>query len=310
MADKTGIAWTDASWNPVRGCSMLSDGCRNCYAMRQARRMDHPGGAYEGLTQMGGGKVRWSGKVVTVPKLLDQPLRWTRARRIFVNSMSDLFHADVPRDFIATVYGVAVGCPQHVFQVLTKRPDGAKVWYEWFAERQAQNPVLLRYRKHDGSEGRVVLSADRWPPPNLWFGVSAENQKTYDQRMPTLMTIPAAVRWLSLEPLLGPIDLRLGLAKPDWVVVGGESGQGARECNVDWIRDIVRQCQEHRVPVFVKQLGAELRGDPWMKVNGKIMVMDDRMGTVWPVVDHPKGGDPEEWPEDLRVRQYPGEVSP
>lgn len=232
--------------------------------------MDHAGGAYEGLTEIGHrGRPRWNGKVRLVPELLEQPKKWKSPSRVFVNSMSDLFHEDVPPAFIAEVYKTMHLCPQHTFQVLTKRPDRAEICID-HVRHEAHfwtDPQNRRYTRHQF--------------PNVWLGASAEDQETYDTRFPSLYSAHAAVHWLSLEPLLGPISLRLGLVKPDWVVVGGESGMEARKCDIGWIFHIVGQCQKADVPVFVKQLGS----DAGLK--------------------HAKGGDPSEWPEDLRVREYP-----
>lgn len=305
------IQWTDAVWNPVRGCSHISAGCANCYAARQAHRFDtcSERSPYHGLTKPldPWGRVRWSGEVRFVPEMLDAPLRWRRPRRVFVNSMSDLFHESVTDEQIAAVFGVMAACPQHVFQVLTKRPERMARWFEWFA---TMSPGL-----------------DGWPLPNVWLGVSCEDQRAADERIPLLLQTPAAVRFVSCEPLLGPVNFaRSGLAfgvplangsrwfgsKPgiDWVIVGGESGPGARPCDVEWIRSIVRQCRAAGVPVFVKQLGS--------------CPQDHGTGLDWPdgirfrqgvgpgsaaLLRHSKGGDPAEWPEDLRVRQWP-EVRP
>ncbi len=346
MADKTGIQWSDATWNPVRGCTLVSPGCTNCYAQRQAHRMNHPGGAYEGLTVLTGNGPRWNGKAITVPKMLDQPLRWTRPRRIFVNSMSDLFHPDVPPEFIAAVFGVMAMCPQHVFQVLTKRPERALQWFRQMRDGYGDvGPALqvamgaqtnamfpdedppIRWRR----AVEDVLDVDgleRWPLPNVWLGVSAEDQQRADERIPVLLKCPAAVRFVSAEPLLGPIDFGNTLGSEtlpfltednvdtatgggflidttkiedtvtfpglDWVIVGGESGHGARPYNVEWPRDIIEQCREAGVPVFMKQMGSVWANRPRAKATPK---------------RHPKGGEPSQWAEDLRVRQYPAEVS-
>ncbi len=313
MGDKTGISWTDATWNPIRGCSIVSPGCTNCYAMKQARRMDHPGGAYEGLTEMTSGGVVWNGKVRTVPHLLEQPLRWRKPRRIFVNSMSDLFHEDVSVDFIARVWEVMAATPWHDYQILTKRPGRM---------RDVVEDIGIDAVEHGQYRHGVTFDADdfqpadglEWPLPNVWLGVSVEDHKRADERILLLLETPAAVRFISAEPLLGPLEFPLEWLAPfkdtdpmlnrtpriDWVIVGGESGKPwrkIRHCNVQWIRDIVSQCREAEVPVFVKQLGTRIRYDEqnmfndWMCAN----------------VQHPKGGDPAEWPDDLRLQQFPKE---
>jgi protein gp37 len=183
MGDHSAIEWTDATWNPVRGCAIVSKGCTNCYAMRQAHRSSGAGGAYEGLTKRSKGGPVWTGKVRLVPELLEQPLQWRRPRRIFVNSMSDLFHEDVPVDFIYRLWCTMAAARRHRFQILTKR--GARM-REVLTGRDVQE--------------RQVLD-------NVWLGVSVEDQVAADERIPQLLETPAAVRWISAEPLLGLIDL-------------------------------------------------------------------------------------------------------
>jgi protein gp37 len=335
----TSIEWTDKVWNPVRGCDLVSAGCRSCYAMRQAHRFSGKGQPYEGLTKMTSHGPVWTGKVRTVPELLDMPLRWKRPRRIFVNSMSDLFHEDVPFEFIVAVFGVMAASMQHTFQILTKRPQRMLEWFGWLAERGGLGP-FIRSIRIDGDRtipnyftgvmrtteirGKTVRAMnDPWmqvfnaaavvgaaPLPNVWLGVSVEDQATADERIPLLLQTPAAVRFLSCEPLLGPIDLRRHLeaqtherACPKgygigWVIVGGESGPGARDFDIRWARDIVAQCRAAGAPVLMKQLGAR---PVWSDEDdssepphwGRISLRDR------------KGGDMAEWPEDLRVREYP-----
>jgi protein gp37 len=198
MGDNSWIEWTDATWNCIRGCSLVSGGCKYCYAMKQAHRFSGPGGAYEGLTELGPEGPRWTGKVRTVPQLLELPLHWKKPRRVFVNSMSDLFHEDVPHEFIRDVFSVMIRCEWHTFQVLTKRP------------KRMQEIVQRWYPKN------------RAYPPNVWLGVSVEDQKTADERIPLLLQTPAAVRFVSAEPLIGPIDLT------KWLV-GETSNDGGRE---------------------------------------------------------------------------------
>lgn len=290
------IEWTDTTWNPVRGCSRVSPGCDHCYAMRQARRFDRPGGAYEGLTRVGSRGVDWSGRVRLVPEMLDQPLRWRRPRRVFVNSMSDLFHEALSLEDIGRVFGIMADAPRHTFQILTKR--ARRMREALIAIEDAVDPERHGYS---------------WPLPNVWLGVSAEDQQRADERIPELLQAPAVVRFVSAEPLLGPIDFEgtpgpdgVGIDYPeglDWVIVGGESGPGARPCDVAWIRSIVRQCREAGVACFVKQLGARPVSD----------ADDDRRHCGDMTLPSPfrmllqsrKGGDPGEWPEDLRVREFP-----
>lgn len=281
MADRTGIEWTDATWNPLRGCSRVSEGCRHCYAETVAARFSGPGLPYEGLIHP---KTRgWNGKIKLVPEVLDQPLRWKRPRRIFVNSMSDLFHEGVRDNFIAAVFGIMAAAPQHTFQVLTKRPERALNWFATMAH-------LPRAKLHECVKGamgyhharRPAINDGPWPLPNVWLGVSVEDQAAADERIPLLLQCPAAVRWISAEPLLGPIDpielfwervpddempmalearghggipLRRRLPGIDWVVAGGESGPGARPMHPDWARSLRDQCAAAGVPFLFKQWG-------------------------------------------------------
>jgi protein gp37 len=256
VASKTNIEWTDFSWNVLRGCSRVSEGCRNCYAESVANRFKGPGQPYEGLIAVGG---QWNGKIRVVDHLLNQPLRWRKPRRIFVNSMSDLFHENVPFDEIYKIMMVMQKAKHHSFQVLTKRPDR-----------------MLEFFRSRGSECMKIF-ADVMP--NVWLGVSVEDQAAADERIPLLMQTPAAVRWLSIEPLLGPLDLTAFLgasgigrnldalsnagvnpgalipSKIDWVVVGGESGANARPMHPSWARALRDQCQAAGVPYFFKQWG-------------------------------------------------------
>lgn len=249
MAD-TKIEWATKSWNPVRGCSIVSKGCKNCYAMRQAHRFSGPGGAYEGLTKLTNGGPVWTGDIKLVPEKLQEPLRWKKPERIFVNSMSDLFHKDVPDHFIGWVFGVMAGAPQHIFQVLTKRPE----------------------RMRDYCRDIETL-------PNVWLGVSIENQDTADERIPLLLKTPAAVRWLSCEPLLSWIRFsRYWVKHIDWVIVGGESGPGARPMQGWWANDLRKQCQLEQIPFFMKQ-GSQAN---WANYH-----------------------DFDSFPRSLQVRQYP-----
>ena len=202
MGDKTGISWTDATWNPIRGCSKVSAGCKNCYAEKVAARFSGPGQPYEGTVRDG----RWNGQIRFVPEKLIEPLRWKRPRRIFVNSMSDLFHDGVPFEFIAAVFGVMAACPQHTFQVLTKRPERAVEFFAWAQGNNHSHPetTCLHYsRAYTAAPANGVY---RWPLPNVHIGVSVEDQETADARIPFLLQCPASVRFVSYEPALGPVD--------------------------------------------------------------------------------------------------------
>lgn len=275
----TKIEWAEQVWNPVTGCTKVSAGCKNCYAERMATR----------LRGRHGYPADEPFRVTLHPGRLDEPMRWRKPRRVFVNSMSDLFHEYVPDEFIDRVFAVMACAPQHQFLVLTKRPNRMRDW----CQRIARGPAL-----------------ETWPLPNVWLGVSAEDQLAADRRIPILLDTPAAVRFVSAEPLLEPVvlidylpDTHDGHRDPrggpwlDWVIVGGESGSGARRCDVKWVRAIVGQCQAAGVSVFVKQLGAHPTesGD-----------FDAKTGPVsGPRLRDRKGGDPDEWPEDLRVREHP-----
>lgn len=247
MGNQSKIEWTDATWNPIRGCSEVSEGCRNCYAMRQAHRFDKPGGPYEGLTRVSGGEIKWTNEVRLVPELLDQPLHWRKPKRIFVNSMSDLFHEKVPDHFIMQVFVTMQKAPQHIYQILTKRPKRMREWVRHFTDRE---------------------------PANVWLGVSCEDQKTANERIPLLLQTPAAIRWISAEPLLGAIDMN-GIrnaecgAALDWVVAGGESGPSARPMHPDWARSLRDQCLAAGVPFFFKQWGGIRKHDAGRLLDGR-----------------------------------------
>lgn len=276
MSDKTKIEWTDATWNPIRGCSRVSEGCRNCYAERIAARFSGPGQPYEGLAVMGFPKphtpasgqrrpyVRghWTGEVRFIPELLDQPLRWKRPRKIFVNSMSDLFHENIPFFVIDEIFGTMAVCSQHTFQVLTKRPERMRNYLNSVGALQI-GPHMQRLR--------AGIARLDWPWRNIWCGVSVEDQKTADERIPLLLDTPAAVRWVSYEPELGPVDFykiadfsrkQWGL---DWIVAGGESGPRARPAHPDWVRNVRDQCMLAGVPFFFKQWGEWLHAS---QMNG------------------------------------------
>jgi len=278
MSAQSSIEWTDATWNPVRGCTKISPGCKRCYAERFAERFRGvPGHPFEQ-----GFDLR------VVPQMLDAPLRWKQPRRIFVNSMSDLFHANVPTEYIAAVFGVMAAAPRHTFQVLTKRADRMRAWFKfwWAAEREEGCWPGTACGIHAANYGANLdyLGLQRaWPLSNVWLGVSVENQD-YTHRIEDLWATPAAVRFLSLEPLLGPLP-ELDLDGINWVIVGGESGPGARPLELDWVRHIRDQCQRAGVALFVKQMGAA-----WAREHEGA----DR-----------KGGALHLWPEDLRIQQMP-----
>jgi protein gp37 len=263
MQRKGGISWCDATWGVLVGCTKVSAGCRNCWAEKAARL--HYNASFP---------TGWDGTVQMFPDRLMEPNHYKKARRIAVGLMGDIFHTSVPRHFLDQLWATMGCCDspdlRHLtFQILTKRP----------AE-------MLSYAKSRESSGMVFNL------PNLWLGVSCENQATADERIPLLLQAPAAVRWVSAEPLLSGLilrdewmhlgcrptmDLPAGSGKLDWVIVGGESGPGARPMHPDWVRSIVKQCKSASIPVHVKQI----------HLNGKL------------------SKNPTDWPEDLRVREFP-----
>ncbi|MEU5938653.1 phage Gp37/Gp68 family protein [Micromonospora sp. NPDC047548] len=250
MADKTAIEWTDATWNPVTGCTKVSPGCDHCYAETFAERFRGTPGHY----------FEQGFDLVARPAKLALPLRWKRPRRVFVNSMSDLFHDQVPTEYIAEVFAVMAAAHQHTFQLLTKRHGRMRALLndpEFRTLVQCESPTL----GHEGIDITAGNPWDTWPLRNVWLGVSVEDQKRAGLRVPALIDTPAAVRWLSCEPLLGPVDLDLtdkdalvdgGI---DWVVVGGESGRQARPMHPDWARQLRDQCRAAGIPYFFKQWG-------------------------------------------------------
>ena len=227
MADSE-IEWTDSTWNPVAGCTVVSAGCTNCYAMEMARRLESMGVAkYEGLTRRSGKRTVWNGMIREDRDALNIPLKWRKPRKIFVNSMSDLFHERVTDDFIVDVWQVMRETPQHNYQILTKRP-----------ERMA---LVLTELIGD------VL-------PNVWLGTSIESADVV-ARIAHLRAVPAAIRFLSFEPLIGEVG-KVDLTGIDWAIVGGESGRGARPIKEEWIDEIHEQCSVHKTAFFFKQWGA------------------------------------------------------
>lgn len=394
MGDQSAIEWTDATWNPLLGCSRVSAGCEHCYA----ERLLHRGLSerHRGLTRTTSRGPVWTGEVRLVPEALDLPLRWYRPRRVFVNSLSDLFHDAVSDVEIAKVLARCAIASWNTFQILTKRAERAR---DLMGVRAFQLDVrviaeqVVEERNVRARRRRDELGVDwEWPLPNVHLGVSCEDQDAADERVPLLLQTPAAVRWVSAEPLLGALDLSRwmrggkivhvradvegmlrhrsfdclqhddgrpmtrreaedalfslhakgvkyipasaecdgfdpqagcpGHPNPrlDWIVVGGESGPGARPCDVGWIRSIVQQCDAAKVPVFVKQLGAEPRG--WCIGSLERMDPDDAVEPDYCDVYEAgeaggsctgrcfflrsrKGSDPAEWPEDLRRRELP-----
>lgn len=280
----TKIEWTrgdDGSagetWNPTTGCDQISPGCQNCYALDMAKRLKGMGQA----KYQNDGDPRTSGPgfgLTVHPDSLDIPLKWGKPKRIFVNSMSDLGHARVPPAFLARVWAVMAVTPQHTYQVLTKRPERLSRLLSGVRGEEFQMAMAAHMAEDYGFPGAVT-----WPLPNVWLGTSIELDE-YCRRADDLRNTPAAVRFLSLEPLLGPLP-SLDLTWIDWAIIGAESGAGSRPVDLGWIRDLIAQCREAKTAVFVKQLGTQ-----WARQN---------FGSG------AKGGHWEAWPSDLRIREFP-----
>ncbi|TWD54509.1 protein gp37 [Agrobacterium vitis] len=295
MADNSKIEWTDATWQVITGCKITSPGCTNCYAMNLAgtRLRNHP--SREGLTQQVNGKHVWTGEVRFNEQWLLQPLQWSKPRMVFVVAHGDLFAEAVKDDWLDQIFAVMALAPQHTFQVLTKRPERMR---EYLVSRNGMgNTALCKAINLIPFGLGNRKGALEMPLPNVWLGVSVEDQRHADQRIPILLDTPSAVRWISAEPLLGPIDLvstlggtlwiggqrgcggeHYGIGTPDcprhlhhhhderckpgldWVVAGGESGKSARPMHPDWARSLRDQCAAAGVPFLFKQWGAHLGG--------------------------------------------------
>ena len=293
MGDKSKIEWTEATWNPATGCTKVSPGCAHCYIERTPpfrihhRRFDRKG------------KI----PIRLHPERLTQPFKWTRPRMVFVNSLSDLFHEDIPSTFIDSVFAVMAFSGKHTFQVLTKRPERMRQEVVRLSKSIASLENAAREMGYSFNWQGVSLLP--WPIPNLWLGVTVENQRFADERIPLLLEAPAAVRFVSYEPALGPIDFtRMGRdgeywgglnaltgeqpcchehpdrsvwhSRIDWLIAGGESGPGARASNLDWFQGVRDQCKAAGVPFFMKQICERGRKIPF-----------------------------ESWPVDLQVREFP-----
>lgn len=303
----TGIEWCDETWNPVTGCSKISPACDNCYAERMSKR----------LAGRFGYPQDEPFRVTMHPEKLAQPLRWKKPRRIFVVSMGDLFHVDVPNNYIAAIFGVMAACPQHTFMVPTKRARGMKHWFDcvngseilepWRICRNAcVNTIpcgssLIEELKQDIVDQQIMSGLDTWPLQNVWLGVTAEDQQRANERIPVLLSIPAAKRFVSCEPLLGPIDLRgylwcesCGYSKRDqeihwdhhlcspelkildWVIAGGETGPKARPMHPNWVRWLRDQCIGSHTHFFFKKWSGTQR-------NGRLL--DDRTWNEMPDIE-------------------------
>lgn len=279
---KSKIEWTEYSWNPVTGCTPASEGCQNCYARRMANR----------LRGRCGYPADDPFRVTLHPERLEEPLKWKKPRRVFVCSMSDLFHEDVHPYDIMQIFNVMAKAKQHTFLVLTKRPEKM---LEFYKRLRPGNVIPGPYFSITGIGEGWAGSPPRLPD-NIWLGITAENQQRADERIPILLQIPAAVRFVSVEPMLGPVDLSLsdgvdlsmsvgtGL-KPgksylinslDWVICGGETGPGARPMHPDWVRSLVLQCKNAGVPFFFKQHGE------WLHETQGIDFHEGHKYYVWP----------------------------
>jgi protein gp37 len=284
----TKIEWTNETWNPIAGCSLASPGCTNCYAMKMAHRVGPNFPHYAGLTKLTKGGPVWTGKIAEAPEhIFAAPLRWKRPRMVFVNSMSDLFHEDVADEVIDRVFAVMALCDgtrtngrHHTFQVLTKR---AERMHRYMTDpdtpyRVNAEIVYIVMNGYRPTRNGCDWTPQKWPLPNVWLGVSAEDQRRADERIPLLLDTPAAVRFISAEPLLGPLDLSRYLYRLGWCIAGGESGAGARPSHPDWFRSLRGQCAGAGIPFFFKQWGEWAPGEAFgMCSDGPV---SDRNGNV------------------------------
>ncbi|MFJ3043552.1 phage Gp37/Gp68 family protein [Streptomyces tendae] len=306
----TTIEWTEQTWNPTTGCDQISPGCTNCYAMTMAKRLKGMGSA----KYQTDGNPRTSGPgfgIAVHPEAIREPLRWKKPRLVFVNSMSDLFHSGISTPDLHLIFGVMAATPQHTYQVLTKRHGRMR--------SLINDPQFAHMTRHRAEQvfGRPATAGWTWPLPNVHLGVSVENQKWADIRIKALAQTPAAVRFLSCEPLIGPVRLNRShghcpthdfsgcfcsgpcpdLILPDWIIIGGESGPGARPFYPQWAADLIDDARQAGAAPFVKQLGTLWARD--FTVNGKTVAAHGDT----------KGGKPEYWPAKLRVREYPKAAS-
>ncbi|MCH7639187.1 MAG: phage Gp37/Gp68 family protein [Bacteroidetes bacterium] len=278
---QSSIEWTEATWNPVTGCTRASAGCDFCYAVTMTRRLEAMGQEkYAGLINPG--KSHFNGTVRTHPESLEQPLRRKKATIYFVNSMSDLFHPKDPFEFIAAVFGVMAATPQHTYQVLTKRPERATEFFCWLDDEMADPTAICSEMTVKATNGSIEIDSEstpsKWPLTNVWIGTSVEDDRVIS-RVDALRTVPAHVRFLSCEPLIGALDLHGQLDGIHWVIVGGESGAGARPMRAEWAADIQKACKEAEVAYFFKQ-------------TGRVLARESGLGDS-------KGSKAEAWPEEI-----------
>jgi protein gp37 len=297
MGDRTRIEGSDASWNPTYGCSAVSRGCQHCYARRIAAHSAKPGQVYYGIAKYTpSGSPRWTGKLVHAREKIWEPLKWQDGRVIAVDTMSDLFHERMPDAWRDEAYGVMALCPQHTFQIVTKRPlvmeryfAAPDVWQR--IEAQARRIYADWRGKRYPSDGHL-----EGPLPNVWHGVSVESQRHAARRIPVLLRVPSYRHYVAAEPLLGPLNLSRWLAAGiGWVLVSGEGGPEARPCDVAWIRALVEQARQAGTPIFVKQLGTATNVRGATHETGRAP-LDTRTA---------RASDMEEWPDAVRVREMP-----
>lgn len=268
MGKESSIAWTNATWNFLRGCEKVSPGCANCYAERYAARFSGPGLVCEGLTRDG----KWTGEVRYIPSHLLDPFKWSTPRMIFVNSQSDTFHDSVSDDVIGDAFAVAALNPRHTFQFLTKRAERMWKWFQVYGHEYVSGRARMLLEKGVPNRKKGFKMEDfEWPLKNAWLGVSVEIQSSAD-RILLLSDVPAAVRWVSAEPLLTELHLTdKHMANLDWLVVGAESGPKARPMNEDWVRSLRNQSTSNGIKFFYKQ----------NIVNGEKIETPEIDGTSW-----------------------------
>jgi len=285
MSGRSGIEWTNATWNPSIGCDIVSPGCSHCYAMRQARRLESnpilKPNPYKGTTKATKGGPVWTGLVRMAPqKTVLKPIRWRKPRLIFVNSMSDVFHPSLKVSEIAQIFAVMALSNQHVYQVLTKRPD--------FMHAFVTDPATSASVELAMQAIKPGSKLPAWPLQNVWMGTSVEDQRRAEERIQALLQVPAPVRFLSMEPLLGEVVLGRALAKRDWkkldwVILGGESGPKARPMHPEWARRIRDDCARYGVRFFFKQVGSnawvkDSKAEQFLTVAGRIV--ESRMSST------------------------------
>lgn len=320
MSQTSTIGWTNATWPIVAGCAYESPGCSNCWAVRDSWRLAHNPHpkvrlAFEDVVKkQPDGKLVWSGVVRTIPQRLGWPSGWRLGRRVFVCSQSDLFHPLVPNEFIAATFRVMAAEHRHTFQVLTKHPARALEWFRWIEGGGRVGERLLSCLKEVAPGVRAEVNANgSWPLRNVWFGVTVEDRRRAEERVRILHQIPARVRWISAEPQLERLDMLPRLRwctgdmgdamdqRIDWLVCGGESAQtraNTRPFDIGWARALLQDCRATGTRFFMKQLGSN--PVPWLQDDGKVELRLPAGRT-----SRYKWHEPEHWPADLRVQEFP-----